>query len=206
MITDVETFFEKGCGRCDRFGGPDCAAQLWAAGVRALRALCLEAGLEESVKWGCPCYGCAGRNVAIIGATRRDFRLSFFEAGLMKDPGGALERQGPNTAYPDMLRFTSAEQAAAAAPTIRAYLQEAMGYAAQGLRQPPAPEAIPMPDELGAALQADSALAAAFGALTPGRRRSYLINLNGAKTSATRIRRIAAFRDKILAGKGALER
>jgi uncharacterized protein YdeI (YjbR/CyaY-like superfamily) len=94
----------------------------------------------------------------------------------------------------------------ALAPVIRAYLAEAMGYAEAGLRAPKAAPAIELPDELVAALDRDPALAEAFRALTPGRQRSYTINLAGARTSATRHARIARFRDRILAGKGATER
>jgi uncharacterized protein YdeI (YjbR/CyaY-like superfamily) len=42
--------------------------------------------------------------------------------------------------------------------------------------------------------------------LTPGRQRSYVIALSLAQKSATRVARIVAFRGKILAGKGAMER
>jgi uncharacterized protein YdeI (YjbR/CyaY-like superfamily) len=63
-----------------------------------------------------------------------------------------------------------------------------------------------MPDELVEALDADPELAEAFQALTPGRRRSYLFDLNQAKQPATRVARIEKFRPRILAGKGALER
>ena len=50
------------------------------------------------------------------------------------------------------------------------------------------------------------ALAEAFHALTPGRRKSYMFALNQAKQTATRVARIEKFRDRIIAGKGALER
>jgi uncharacterized protein YdeI (YjbR/CyaY-like superfamily) len=65
---------------------------------------------------------------------------------------------------------------------------------------------VPIPDELTDALDADPELAEAFAALTPGRQKSYAFNLNQAKQSATRVARIDRFREKILAGKGALER
>ena len=67
MITDVEDYFTQGCGRCDRFGTPDCATKLWAEGIATLRTLCLEAGLVETCKWGHPCYMAGGRNVVLIG-------------------------------------------------------------------------------------------------------------------------------------------
>jgi uncharacterized protein YdeI (YjbR/CyaY-like superfamily) len=206
VITEIETFFADGCGRCARFATAECSARRWAEGLRALRSLCREAGLEETVKWGHPCYMHGGRNVVIIGALRGDFRLSFFHAALLRDPEGLLERQGPNTQHPDMLRFTDAAQVQERSSTVRAYLQEAMGYAAAGVLPPRESRALELPLELVDAMDADPELAEAFHALTPGRQRSYVINLNAAKKAETRVTRILGFRDRILAGKGAMER
>lgn len=206
MITDPDDFFAKGCGRCARFDTADCSAQLWAAELAALRALCLQAGLSEHAKWGHPCYMHAGRNIVILGAFRDNIRLTFFNAALMKDPEALLQRQGPNTRNPDMLRFDARTPVAALAPQILAYLAEAMSYADKGLKPPKQDRDLDMPDELTEALDADPELAEAFAALTPGRQRSYVINLAGAKQAATRVNRIARFRDRILAGKGATER
>ena len=206
MITDPDDYFAKGCGRCARFASADCSAYRWRDGLAALRALCLDAGLEETAKWGHPCYVHAGRNVVLIGALRGDFRLNFFEAALIPDPEGVMERQGPNTRHPDTIRFTDAARVAALAPVIRAYLAEAMGHAAAGRRAPREAVEMELPEELVEALDMDPELAEAFAALTPGRRRSYVINLAGAKGAETRRRRIAGFRGKLLAGKGATER
>ena len=206
MITEIGDYFAKGCGRCARFDTDACSARLWADGQAALRAICLEAGLSEHVKWGHPCYMHAGRNIAVMGAFRDNFRLSFFETGLMRDPEGVLERQGPNTQHADMLRFVSNDQPEVMRETILAYLAEAMGYAEKGLRAPKDDRVPDMPDELVNAMDHDPEMAEAFAALTPGRQKSYVLNLNSAKKSETRVARIAKFRGKILAGKGALER
>jgi len=206
MITEIEDFFTKGCGRCERFATPDCSTRQWIVGLEALRAICREAGLVETVKWAHPCYMHAGRNLCIIGAFRTDYRLSFFHAALLEDPQGLLERQGPNTRHPDMLRFVDNGRPEAMRPVILAYLREAMGYAEAGILPVREPRDIDMPDGLIDALDGDPELAEAFHALTPGRRKSYLFNLNTAKASATRIARIEKFRDRILAGKGAQER
>lgn len=206
MITEIDDYFDKGCGRCARFETGDCATQVWAEGLADLRDICRGEGLAETVKWGHPCYMHAGRNIAIIGALSGDFRLSFFNAALMTDPDGLLVKQGPNTRHKDMLRFADAGQVAANAPALRAYLREAMGYAEAGRRPPEEEHEIYLPEELTEALDADPELAEAFHALTPGRQRSYVINLDGARKSATRIARIGKFRDKIIAGKGAMER
>lgn len=206
MITNIEVYFTKGCGRCERFDTADCSTKRWLEGLSKLREICRSTGLEETVKWAHPCYMHADRNIAIIGAFREDFRLSFFNAALLKDPDGVLERQGPNTQHPDMIRFTSNEQVAQMESVIRAYLEEAKEYASQGLRPPKDDSELDLPDELEEALDADPELAEAFHGLTRGRRKSYVINLSSAKQSSTRVKRIAKFRDKILAGKGALER
>lgn len=206
MITDPDEYFVNGCGRCDRFATPACVTRQWHAGLAKLRAICLDMGLTETAKWGHPCYMHGERNIALFGALKGDFRLSFMNPALMKDPEGVLEPVGPNARHPSMIRFTRNEQVAEMEPVIRAYLAEAIGYAEKGIM--PVKEAIEieLPDELVETLDGDPELAEAFHALTPGRQRSYVINLNGTKNPATRFARIAKFRDKILAGKGALDR
>ncbi|WP_422025866.1 YdeI/OmpD-associated family protein [Pyruvatibacter mobilis] len=206
MISDIDDFFQKGCGRCERFDTPDCATRFWAGGLAALRDICRAADLTETVKWGHPCYMHAGRNIVLIGAFRDDFRLSFFNAALMKDPDGVLERQGPNTQHPDMLRFTSNEGPAKKQDVIHAYLEEAKAYARAGVKPPKDDSALDLPDELVQALDDDPVLAEAFHALTRGRQKSYVINLNSAKKSETRVSRIRKFRDRIIDGRGANER
>lgn len=206
MITDIEDFFAKGCGRCERFATPDCSTRQWIDGLNELRRICLEAGLVETVKWAHPCYMHEGRNIVIIGAFRGDFRLTFFNAALMKDPEGVLEKQGQNTQHPDMIRFVSNAAVVKMEPVIRAYLREAMGYAEAGIKPAKEVGEIELPDELIEALDSDPELAEAFHDLTPGRKKSYVINLGSVKKSETRAARIAKFRNHILAGKGALER
>lgn len=206
MITEIEDYFAKGCGRCPRFATSDCSTRHWREGLAALREICLEAGLEETVKWGHPCYVHADRNVVVMGAYRADFRLNFFHAALMKDPAGVLEKRGPNTQHADMLRFTANGQVAKRAGVIANYLAEAMAYAAQGIKPPREKRELVLPEELVDALDSDPELADAFHALTPGRQRSYVIQLNNAKKSETRVARIVKYRDKILAGKGATDR
>lgn len=206
MITEIDDFFSRGCGRCDRFDTPACSAMTWAPGLAELRRICLAAGLQETVKWGHPCYMHADRNIAIIGAHRGDYRITFFNGELMKDPEGVLERQGPNSRTADAIRMTERGQAAALEPVIAAYLAEAKSYAEAGIKPTKTENTVDLPDELIEALDADPDLAEAFHRLTRGRQNSYAINLNAAKTPATRYSRIQNFRDKIMAGKGALER
>ncbi|QFT70812.1 hypothetical protein FIU93_28765 (plasmid) [Labrenzia sp. THAF35] len=206
MITDPEDFFTKGCGRCERFETPDCSTRPWIDGLRHLRRICLDMELEETVKWGHPTYMHAGRNIAIFGAFRSDFRLSFMNAGLLNDTENVLEPQGPDARTPSIIRFADVALVEEMEPVIRAYLQQLMEHAEKGTKPPKVRTEIDMPDELAEALQTDRELADAFYALTPGRQRSYMFNLNQAKQSATRVARIEKFRHKIISGKGAMER
>lgn len=206
MISDIEDYFAKGCGRCGRFNTSECSTKAWEDGLSMLRNFCLSAGLKETVKWGHPCYMHADRNIVIIGAFQHDFRLSFFNAALMIDPERVLEKQGPNTQHPDMIRFTSNNGPAEIEDVILAYLEEVKQYADAGKMPPKDDRALDFPDELVEALDADPELSEAFHALTRGRQKSYVINLSGAKKSETRTNRIAKFRDKIINGRGANER
>ncbi|MCY1649144.1 YdeI family protein [Caulobacter sp. SL161] len=206
MITDPDDYFLQGCGRCARFATADCSIRPWIDGLNVLRRLCLDMGLEETVKWAHPCYMHAGRNIALLGAFRSDFLISFLNAGLLVDSAGVLKTPGPNSQTPSVIRFTTAAEVEALDPTIRAYLRQLMDHAVAGTQPPKVAREIDMPDELVDALDADPVLAEAYHALTPGRQRSYLFALSQAKQSATRVARIEKFRDKIIAGKGALER
>ena len=206
MITDPDDYFLKGCVRCARFATADCSTRVWIDGLSALRRLCRDMGLVETAKWGHPCYMHAGRNIALLGAFRSDFLISFLNAGLLVDSAGVLKTPGPNSQTPSVIRFTTVAEVGALEPTIRAYLRQLMDHAEAGTKPPTVAREIDMPDELLEALDADPVLAEAFHALTPGRQRSYLFALNQAKQAATRMARIDKFRTRIIAGKGAQER
>lgn len=206
MISHSDDYFSKGCGRCGRFETPECSVHLWGAGLGALRQICRQAGLTETVKWGHPCYQEGGRSIALIGAQRDGFILTFVNAALLKDPAQILKRAGPNSQTADLVRFKHVAEVQALAPTLRAYLAEAIGYAREGIKPPRAQAEFDFPDELIEALDADPELAHAFHDLTPGRQRSYAIALSLSQNPVTRRARIEKYRLKILRGKGAMER
>jgi uncharacterized protein YdeI (YjbR/CyaY-like superfamily) len=206
MISDIEEYFAKGCGRCVRFDTPQCSTKKWAGGLAGLRQICREVGLTETVKWGHPCYMRGDRNIALLGAFRDDFRITFFHAGLLKDSAGLLTKPGPNAQLPSVIHFSAIADVAKLEPVLLSYLQEAISYADQGLKPKKQQAVFELPDELVEAMDADPELAQAFHALTPGRQRSYVINLGSAKTTATRASRIVKFRAKVIASKGATER
>jgi uncharacterized protein YdeI (YjbR/CyaY-like superfamily) len=206
MITDSADYFTKGCGRCARFDTPECSTRLWAAGLADLRRICLAAGLVETAKWGHPCYMWGERSIALIGAFRDDFRLTFMNASIMRDPESILVKRGPNTAQADMICFTDSAQVTVIEGIITAYLREAIGYAQAGIKPVKQASDVELQPELLEALDADPHFAEAFAALTPGRQRSYTLHLSTTTNPTTRIARIERFRGQVLAGKGWNER
>lgn len=207
MISEISDYFTKGCGRCARFDTPDCSVQTWADGLARLRAICLNVGLSEHVKWGHPCYMHAARNIAVFGAFRSDFRISFMNGSLLKDPHTILEPIGPNSRSRTVIRFRNAQDVTDREPIIREYLAELISYADAGINCPPRhQDELVLADELTDTFDTDPAFAAAFTALTPGRKRGWCLHFNSAKQSQTRTNRITKARGTIIAGKGWNER
>lgn len=207
LVTQAEDFFTRGCGRCPRFDTPDCATQRWRAELAELRRICLAAGLEETARWGQAAYQCEGRTIALLGARREACIIGFPDAALLGDAGAALQTAGPNSAAPTLLRLHGPEDLARFTPLIIRLLAELQRHAKAGHRPPRRASAAPqLPPELEQTLSADTALAAAFAALTPGRQRGYALVVARAKRTATREALIAKFRPQILAGKGPNDR
>ncbi|GGE18304.1 OmdA-family protein [Primorskyibacter flagellatus] len=181
------------------------AGSPWQAEAMALREILLDCGLEETEKWRKPCYVGAGGNICILQKFNDFIALMFFRGALLDDREGLLRAQGENSRSAKRLEFTDAGQVAGAAVAIRGLVASALDAGRKGLRPEPAGEE-DLPEELADALDADPALAEAFQALTPGRRRGYVLTIREAKQAATRRVRIAKHRDRILAGKGLHDR
>ncbi|MCK5744886.1 MAG: YdeI/OmpD-associated family protein [Oricola sp.] len=177
-------------------------AKLWREEADALRAILLDSGLDEELKWGKPCYVHDGRNIAIIQRMKDFLALMFFKGALLDDPDGVLERQGPNSRSGFRVRFTSVKDVARMKKSVKALIREAVEAEKKGLKVEKPGEEFDLPKELADAFKQDPDFKAAFAALTPGRRRGYVLHFSGAKQSATRAARIEKCRDKIFDGKG----
>ena len=204
--TSADAYLQDGCGRCDRYRTPDCKVHLWTEPLQALRALLLATELTEEMKWGSPCYTLGGENVAMLTAFKERCALSFFQGALLSDAEGLLQAPGPNSRSVRLLPFTSAEQVHERRSSIGRFIDEATELRRSGARVAFHPTPEPIPEELRARLDADPEAAAAFEALTPGRRRSYALHVGGAMKSATRAARAERCVPRILSGKGFNER
>jgi uncharacterized protein YdeI (YjbR/CyaY-like superfamily) len=183
-------------------------AQLnWHEERKKLRSLILDCGLEENVKWGKLCYASEGSNVVIIFALKDYFALGFFKGALIDDDRDILVRPGEHSQAMRQIRFAGLKDIVDAEDAVRDYLGKAIQAEKDGLEVDFAEkDNLSYPDELQTYLDDDQEFAAAFEALTPGRRRGYVLHISGAKKSATRMSRIEQARPRVLGGKGLNER
>jgi uncharacterized protein YdeI (YjbR/CyaY-like superfamily) len=178
-------------------------AKQWREELEKLRAILLACPLTEELKWGKPCYAFQGANIVIIQGFKAYCALLFFKGVLMKDPQGILVKTGENTVVGRQIRFTNVRDLARMEPTLKAYIQEAIEIEKAGLKaNVPKDTELILPPEFKKRLEENSALNAAFKALTPGRQRAYNFYISGAKQSKTREARVEKCMPQILEGRG----
>jgi uncharacterized protein YdeI (YjbR/CyaY-like superfamily) len=178
----------------------------WQEELAALRAILLDSGLREEFKWRSPVYTVDGGNVAIIWGFKNHAALGFFKGVLLNDPAGILVAPGENSRSSRVLKFRSVAEIAAQEAVLKDYIREAMEIEKAGLKVDLPKDDLAYPEELIGKLDADPTYREAFEALTPGRRRGYLLHFAEPKKSQTRLARIEKATDRIFAGKGFNER
>jgi uncharacterized protein YdeI (YjbR/CyaY-like superfamily) len=177
-------------------------AKKWQKETDNLRRIVLDCDLTEELKWGKPCFTYQKKNVAIVIPLKDACALSFFKGALLKDPKHILQKIGQAQAG-RWIKFTSPEEISALQAILRSYIYEAIRVEESGKKVPlkKASEYV-VPEELRVRLNAASELKAAFEALTPGRRKSYIFHVAGAKQAKTRAARAEKCVPMILSGRG----
>jgi len=177
-------------------------AEKWQQETHALRKIALDCDLAEELKWGKPCFTYQKKNVVIIIPLKDVCALTFFKGALLKDPKHLLQKIGDAQAG-RWIKFTSSTAICALQPTLRKYIDEAIRVEKSGRKVPlkKASEYV-VPEELKVRLKASPELKAAFEALTPGRRKSYIFHVSGAKQPKTRAARAQKCEPMILSGRG----
>src|ERR1041385_626163 len=175
----------------------------WQEEYRKLRTIVLDCGLTEELKWGCPCYTFEKKNVVLIHGFKEYCALLFFKGALLKDPNNILIQQTENVQAARQIRFRSVAEIAKLKTTLKAYIKEAVQVEKAGLKVNLKRTAeFKTPDEFKNKLDEVAGLKRAFGALTPGRQKAYLIYFSQPKQSKTRQARIEKSVPQILKGKG----
>ena len=177
-------------------------AKKWQKETDKLRQIALDCDLTEEFKWGKPCFTFLKKNVAIVIPLKESCAFSFFKGALLKDPKHVLERIGSNQAG-RWIKFTSVREIAALRSTLKDYLYEAIEVEESGKKVKfKKLSEYPIPEELQKRLDGNAFLSAAFAALTPGRRKSYILHISSAKQAQTRAARVEKCMPMILSGRG----
>ena len=182
----------------------------WQKETEQLRAIVLDCGLTETLKWGSPCYTfqprSAGRkesNIVLIHVFKEYCALLFFKGALLKDTKGILIQQTKNVQAARQVRFTRVQEIVKIAATLKSYIHQAIAVEEAGLKvELKKTEDFSIPEEFRHRLNKNRALKKAFENLTPGRQRAYLFYFAQPKQSKTRESRIEKYISRILEGKG----
>jgi len=175
----------------------------WQQEIGLLRAIVLDCGLTEELKWGVPCYTFQNSNVVLIHVFKDYCALLFHKGVLLKDPDGILIQQTANVQSARQARFTGVQEIAEQESILKACIYEAIEVEKAGLKVAYKKTAeYDVPEELQQKLEELPALKTAFEALTPGRQRAYIFYFSQPKQSKTRESRIEKCLPQILDGKG----
>ncbi|MDI1353542.1 MAG: YdeI family protein [bacterium] len=175
----------------------------WQDEFKKLRAIVLDCGLNEELKWGVPCYTYNKNNIVLIHGFKEYCALLFHKGSLLQDVDGILIQQTKNVQAARQIRFTAVRQIVDMKNTLTAYIHEAIEVEKAGLKVnfKKATE-FSVPEEFEIKLKKIPALKTAFKTLTPGRQRAYLLYFSAPKQAKTRESRIEKYSKHILAGKG----
>ena len=178
-------------------------AKQWQDELEKLRAIVLDCGLTEELKWGAPCYTFQKSNIVLIHVFKEYCALLFFKGALLNDARGILVQQTKNVQAARQIRFTRVREIVKLRPILKAYIHEAIEVEKAGLNVAlKKTTEFDIPEEFQNRLDKTPALKTAFHALTPGRQRAYLLYFSAPKQSKTRASRIDKCMQQILNGKG----
>ena len=178
-------------------------AGTWQKEIEKLRSIALDCGLNEELKWGCPCYTFQKSNIVLIHVFKEYCAFLFFKGALLEDAQGILIQQTENVQAARQVRFTDIKEINSLEAALKTYIYEAIEVEKSGLKV-----ALKMtgeyeiPEEFQTRLDKNLALKTAFESLTPGRQRGYLLHFSQPKQAKTRAARIEKNLPKILDGKG----
>jgi uncharacterized protein YdeI (YjbR/CyaY-like superfamily) len=177
-------------------------AKKWQKEADKLRKIVLDCDLIKEIKWGKPCFTYQKKNVAIVIPLKDACAFSFFKGALLNDPKHILQRIGHAQAG-RWIKFTSVEEITAMQSILRNYIYEAIEVEESGKKVTfKKVSEYAVPEELQARLDAAPELRRAFEELTPGRRKSYIFYVSGAKQVKTRAARAERCVPMILCGRG----
>lgn len=170
--------------------------------LRHLRAVVHEAcpGVEETIKWGMPCFTYAGGLLCNMAAFKAHASFGFWKHALVVGDASPRAGMGSFGKLASVRDLPPKKQLATYVKKAAALNAEGVkgGPARKAAKPKPAPEPTP---EFAAALRRNRAAAATFKAFPPSQRREYVEWIAEAKREETRGRRIAQAIEWLAEGK-----
>jgi len=173
----------------------------WNNELELIASILNKAPLEKTFKWQADVYTYNGKNVVCYGGFKNHFAIWFNNGVFLSDKYNVLVSANDKTKSLRQWRFTSITEIDER--KILEYVMEAIEIEKQGLKITPDKfQAVPLPELLNIALEADLEFKAAFNKLTPGRQKEYVLYINEAKQEATKVGRLEKIKPLILSGVG----
>ena len=203
----IDLYLADGCMRCPKGGTPQCKVNSWREELKQLRRILLDCGLKEELKWKVPCYTWQNRNILVMAAFKDYCALSFFKGAQLDDTYNFLDKPGENTQTVRLIRFTNVQEILNSEDILKACIFDAIEVEKAGVKvEPKKTDDYSIPEEFQKKMDELPALKTAFGALTPGRQKAYILYFSAPKQSKTRVARIEKYSMHILNGKGLYDR
>lgn len=161
----------------------------WEKELTELRALMNSTEMEETVKWGGPCYTVNGKNVAGLAAFKNHLAVWFHQGVFLSDPKKRLiNAQEGTTKGLRQWRYSKGDKLEKR--LLKQYVLEAIQNEKNGKKISPAKKKTVIPPELKKALGSNKKAKSKFDAMAPGKQREYCEHIASAKQEATKQRRL----------------
>ena len=178
----------------------------WQNELKLLRRLLNATELEETVKWGSPCYTINGKNVVSVGAFKEFVALWFFQGALLKDKDKVLiNAQEGTTKALRQWRFFAVDEIHP--QQVQKYVKEAIENQKLGREiLPQRKKSLVIPLHLSEALRGNSNLKTCFDQFTTGKQREFADYIASAKRIKTRKNRLQKIIPMLLRKEGLNDR
>ncbi len=175
---------------------------LWREEVLLLRKITVDAGLEETIKWGGPCYIWGKENVVGLAAFKSYAGIWFYQGALLKDEKNLLiNANEKNTKALRQMRFSNVEEISCA--PISEYIYESIENFKLGSKiKPNLQKPLIIPQMLTDVLKNREDLNEKWNNLSLSCKREYAEYIEEAKREETKLSRIEKIIPMILSTKG----
>ncbi len=178
----------------------------WSEALERISTILQQSPLVKTIKWGSEVFTYKGRNIVSYGGFKNYFALWFYNGVFLQDPYGVLiNAQEGKTKSLRQWRMIEIDEIDAL--KILEYINEAVAIEDRGLRiKAETKQTVAQSELLKHALDRDQQLRLAFGKLSPGKQKDYILYIEEAKQQKTKLARIEKIIPMILAAEGLNDR